>query len=97
MYLLTLWELSSKQLESINDYFLNKTNAQLNWFLCVCWGEHYFLVWQSVYKYILSNMIIFLISFLLIIFPLFFVNRNKKKKIPLMNGEEVDMDLSAME
>ncbi|KAK2095362.1 Transcription initiation factor TFIID subunit 2, partial [Saguinus oedipus] len=23
--------------------------------------------------------------------------RNKKKKIPLMNGEEVDMDLSAME
>lgn len=24
-------------------------------------------------------------------------HRNKKKKIPLMNGEEVDMDLSAME
>lgn len=24
-------------------------------------------------------------------------SRNKKKKIPLMNGEEVDMDLSAME
>ena len=23
--------------------------------------------------------------------------RNKKKKIPLVNGEEVDMDLSAME
>lgn len=27
----------------------------------------------------------------------FFNSRNKKKKIPLMTGEEVDMDLSAME
>lgn len=26
-----------------------------------------------------------------------YFSRNKKKKIPLMNGEEVDMDLSAME
>lgn len=30
-------------------------------------------------------------------YVLFLKYRNKKKKIPLMNGEEVDMDLSAME
>jgi hypothetical protein len=28
---------------------------------------------------------------------IFYVRRNKKKKIPLVNNEEVDMDLSAMD
>ena len=41
----------------------------------------------ATYYYIVSQML-----FLMVLFP-----RNKKKKIPLMNGEEVDMDLSAME
>lgn len=32
-----------------------------------------------------------------LVFTVLSLLRNKKKKIPLMNGEEVDMDLSAME
>lgn len=41
---------------------------------------------------ILLSVVDLALIVLLVSFP-----RNKKKKIPLMNGEEVDMDLSAME
>lgn len=50
-------------------------------------GETFITVVVATYHCILSQML-----FLMVSFP-----RNKKKKIPLMNGEEVDMDLSAME
>lgn len=51
-----------------------------------------FLIWTSAALYLLSKLEMSEFSNLL-----FIKCRNKKKKIPLMNGEEVDMDLSAME
>lgn len=49
--------------------------------------ETFITVVVTTYHFILSQML----------FPIVSFPRNKKKKIPLMNGEEVDMDLSAME
>lgn len=53
----------------------------------------FFVVFHSEFwavgpvQYCIINLLCLMVSF----------PRNKKKKIPLMNGEEVDMDLSAME
>lgn len=58
-------------------------NVFLNSFIV----ETFITLVVAAYPYNLSQML-----FLMVSFP-----RNKKKKIPLMNGEEVDMDLSAME
>lgn len=45
----------------------------------------------------IALIIIMTFFFKSLILKYHFTDRNKKKKIPLMTGEEVDMDLSAME
>lgn len=64
-------------------------------------SEHYAFVWWKARSTFAFLNLIFKHIFASLVsntfFPALFFNRNKKKKIPLMNGEEVDMDLSAME
>lgn len=56
-----------KPMQSIGDYYLNKTDAQLNFVNIFCWREHYFSVWWNtestfaglscVYTHIFASMV----------------------------------------